>query len=344
MINTDQKLNQTELSYFDLIKRIARSNENEYLGINKPVNNIMPVVSVIIPTYQQVDYIEECLNGVLMQNISFPLEIIIGEDDSTDGTREICKLYAQKYQEKIRLFLRSRKDVISIDGFNTGRFNTLACRYAARGKYLALCEGDDYWVDPGKLAKQVSFLDNNADYILCCHDVHLIYDRMPAIPKEKVLYPFKKKSFTIIDVIDQHFIPTLSLVFRNKIKEYPLWYINSISGDIALALLLLSQGKGYFFHEIMGVKRKNPGSVTSNPERGKIKLDNFIKMYKAFDEYTNYIYTKYLSVKISTLKVMRGFQLIKEKRIISGIILIVIGSVKHPGHIIKLISSRMMVR
>src|SRR5690606_24131225 len=107
---------------------------------------------------------------------TFPFEIILGEDESNDGTREICKQYAAQYPDKIKLFLRSRKDVIYINGNPTGRFNFIENLKACSGKYIALCEGDDYWTDPLKLQKQVDFLENNSDFALCFHMVEVLKD------------------------------------------------------------------------------------------------------------------------------------------------------------------------
>ena len=104
--------------------------------------------------------LRDCLDGILMQKTDFPYEIIIGEDGSTDGTREICIEYANKYPNLIRLFLRDRNvsHLTNKDGNDimlNGKFQKLH----ARGKYYAPCEGDDYWTDPYKLQKQVDFLE-----------------------------------------------------------------------------------------------------------------------------------------------------------------------------------------
>ena len=120
------------------------------------------VVSVCIQTYQHARYIRECLDSVLMQKVDFPWEIIIGEDDSTDGTREVCIEYAEKYPNLIRLFLRSRKDVIYVNDKPTGRHNMIENIKAARGKYIALLEGDDFWLNEYKLQKQIDFLDKKS--------------------------------------------------------------------------------------------------------------------------------------------------------------------------------------
>ena len=120
--------------------------QEEYLGNNKVVNKVEPLVSVTVITYQQADYIADCINGILMQRTTFPIEIIIGEDGSSDGTTEICKDFAEKNRDKIRLFIRDR----SLSQYKTSegkvvRFNGVWNRMSARGKYIAVCEGDDYW-------------------------------------------------------------------------------------------------------------------------------------------------------------------------------------------------------
>lgn len=112
--------------------------------MSEPGENASPKVSVVIITYNHADFIADAIEGALMQETDFPYEIIIGEDESEDGTREICIDYAERYPERIRLFLRSREDVIYINGRPTGRFNSVESLKAARGEYIAACEGDDY--------------------------------------------------------------------------------------------------------------------------------------------------------------------------------------------------------
>src|SRR5699024_9032968 len=128
-----------------------------------------PAVSVLVMTYNQVDYIKDCLRGILMQRTGFAFEILLGDDDSTDGTREICITYANRYPDKIRLFLHHRANNIHAYGQPTAKFNALYNFFEAKGKYIALCEGDDCWIDPLKLQKQVDFLEENEDCSLCYH-------------------------------------------------------------------------------------------------------------------------------------------------------------------------------
>ena len=132
-------------------------------------NKRIPLVSVCIQTFNHKNYITECLDGILNQKTTFDFEIILGEDESTDGTREICIQYHQKFPEKINLFLRSRKDVIYINSQPTGRYNFLENLKASSGKYIAICPGDDYWKDPLKLQKQVEFLESNEEAVGAFH-------------------------------------------------------------------------------------------------------------------------------------------------------------------------------
>lgn len=116
-------------------------------------------MSVHVSTYQHVDFIRDCLDSALMQETDFPFEIIIGEDESDDGTRKICKEYADQHPEQIRLFLHRRENNIAIHGRPTGRFQFMYSYYVARGKYIATCEGDDYWTDPMKLQRQAKSMN-----------------------------------------------------------------------------------------------------------------------------------------------------------------------------------------
>lgn len=128
-----------------------------------------PMVSVHVSTYQHAEFIRDCLDGVLMQETNFPFEIIIGEDESNDGTREICKEYADQYPEQIRLFLHRRENNIAIHGRPTGRFQFMYSYFVARGKYIATCEGDDYWTDPTKLQSQIDFMEKKKACSLSFH-------------------------------------------------------------------------------------------------------------------------------------------------------------------------------
>lgn len=224
----------------------------EYLGTNKLVNYIKPVVSISVQTYQHASFIGECLDGILMQKTDFPFEIILGEDESIDGTREICIKYAEKYPDKIRLFLRSRKDVIYFKGNPTGRFNFIENLKDSRGKYIALCDGDDYWTDPLKLQKQVRFLEKNENYSICFHQSKRLYTN----GKEVLFNNYSEdKTFILKDIIKHNNISTASCIFRNYNINFPNWFLNLPVADWALHILNTRFGEIYYLNECMSVYR-----------------------------------------------------------------------------------------
>lgn len=122
---------------------------------------MVPLLSVVTITYNHAPYIAKCIEGVLMQKVNFPMEFIIADDCSTDETRSICEEYAAKYPGLIRLvFPKSNIGAV---------MNEQQAFLTAKGKYIATCEGDDYWTDPLKLQKQVDFLEAHPDYSVCFH-------------------------------------------------------------------------------------------------------------------------------------------------------------------------------
>ncbi len=218
-----------------------------------------PKVSVCVQTYNHAPYIIQALDGVLMQETDFDFEIIIGEDESSDGTRDICIHYAEQHPDRIRLFLRSREDVIFIDGRPTGRYNFVENLRAARGEYIALLDGDDYWTDPRKLQKQADLLDAHPEYALCFHAVTQVNEVDGG--ETKVLYPpGRKLSYRLEDIIKSNFIPNLSVMFRNRgMEDLPDWFWEMPVGDLALHVRNALHGDIGYIDEVMGVYRRHGG-------------------------------------------------------------------------------------
>jgi hypothetical protein len=201
-----------------------------------------PLVSVCLTVYQQEKYIRQCLDGALMQQTDFDFEIIIGEDGSTDGTREICKEYQAKYPDKIKLFLRSREDVIYINSKPTGRFNFIESIKAASGKYIALCEGDDYWTDPQKLSKQVAFMEKNDSFSFCFTAADKIDENGKVLGTSPVL---DKDTFTIRDFGKGNIVFTATLMFRAALlQKFPFDVFRKVPvGDYFLICFLANEGQ-----------------------------------------------------------------------------------------------------
>lgn len=246
------------------------------------------LLSVSVVTYNQKNYIEQCLEGILMQQTNFNYEIILGEDASTDGTREICIDYANKYPDKIRLFLRHRKDVIYINGNATGRFNMMENLKACKGKYIALCEGDDYWTDPLKLQKQVDFLETHKEYKICSHVVTEVnhFNNM----KKRIIPPIEDDTiYTIEDYVLNNKTATCSLVFkRDGLKYISDSFNQTVFGDLTLIITILknSNQNMYTFKKVMGVYRVHKGGIHTKYRENEKKL---ISAYKQHIDFANYI-------------------------------------------------------
>lgn len=228
-------------------------------------NNNNPLVSVCIPTYQHVKYIAQCLDSVLRQKTGFPFEIIIGEDDSTDGTRQLCHQYAAQHPDKIRLFLRKEEEKISINGKKTGRYNIIQNFKEAKGKYIAMLDGDDYWCDDYKLQKQVEFLEAHPDYAICFHPT---YKNRNGV-EENFIGPFKnwkaQRSLTITDLAEgEFFILTCSCMFRNGMyASLPDWFWQIPFIDYALHVWNAQFGKVGFLPDRMAFYRMHDESMWS---------------------------------------------------------------------------------
>ena len=248
------------------------------------INTKSPLVSINVVTYNHEKYIEQCLDSILNQKTDFKFEIILGEDDSTDNTRAICKEYAHQYPNKIRLFLRSRKDVIYINGNPTGRFNFMENLKAAKGKYIALCEGDDYWTDPLKLQKQVDFLESHSSYSGSFHDT-LTINQSEEKPIFKPWRVYDKNIFNLEDTISSlALFHTSSFVFRKSFLEIPEWFTKVQSADMALFSIISNKGPLYRIDESMSVYRKNEGGITNtitlkSYHSNRIKLFKYLKSY-----------------------------------------------------------------
>jgi len=257
--------------------------QEEYGGTDKPINRIQPLVSVVTITYQHAPYIRQCLDSILMQETDFPYEIIIGEDGSTDGTREICIEYANKYPEKIRLFLRDRKLSHYTDSRGRSiRFNGHFSRAEARGKYIALCEGDDYWCNKNKLQLQINYIiEYNCG--ICVHPVYKGKIGTELIGyrggKSKIIpsYLFRiggRNSFHISSTI----------IIKESVMYIHQWLLYAPVGDYYLQYLASRKGTICYLPYKMSVYRTNvPGSWT------KLNTKNSKMLYKLFQRHINTI-------------------------------------------------------
>ena len=239
-----------------------------------------PLVSICMITYNHEKYIAKAIEGVLLQKTAFAIELVIGEDRSTDDTRPICLTYKNKYPDIIKLRLLDH-NIGAIPNFIE---NLKACS----GKYIALCEGDDYWTNPYKLQKQVEFLEANKDYSLCFHNALVKYEGQNI--EDKLFWQDNfKNSIAIEDVIEKNYMPTASIVFRSDDLKIPLWFNYIYNGDYALQLLLATQGKIKYLNEVMCVYLKQPRGFNATMRQEMILRHRIILM-AYFDSYTDFEY------------------------------------------------------
>lgn len=235
-----------------------------------------PIVSVCVQTYNHEKYIKECLDGILMQQTSFPYEIILGEDESDDSTREICTEYANEFPDKIKLFLRTRKDVIYINGNPTGRYNFIENLKACTGKYIALCEGDDYWTDPLKLQKQVDFLEANCDYFFVSSNSETKMNNNSVITS--VEGELGLEDFITGNKLGRQ---TAAFLFRNTELNEFLEYLKQYDwpfADLALIMWCLKHGRGMVLEDSMVFYRKHDLGLWSSANEEE-RAKNFISFY-----------------------------------------------------------------
>ena len=254
-------------------------------------------LSVRIITYNHAPFIRQAIESVLMQQTNFDFEILIGEDASTDGTREIVREYEAKYPTKIRALYNERKDVIYVNGRPTACFNFLNTLKNCRGEYVALLDGDDYWSSPQKLQKQVDFLDKNPQCSVCCHDVVIEYENETA----RQPYPIKVRQpiYTLEEFLDGSILPpTGSIMLRNGlVQKFPEWFFKIGFVDLPLLVLHGEHGDIGFIDEPLSVYRKHRGGIWSEgAEHTEWSNEMAIKRFSSLLAYNETI-QRYLPAK-----------------------------------------------
>ncbi|TBW25602.1 glycosyltransferase [Gramella sp. KN1008] len=248
-----------------------------------------PVVSICIQSYNHERYIHQCLDSILTQELDFSYEILIGEDNSSDKTRELCINYALKYPDKIRLFLHHTENKIKVDSLYTGNFNSFYNFYQARGKFIAFCDGDDYWTDPKKLKTQIKILEENQKYVLCYHSFSESYEGKN-LSENELDQPKLDLSQNELQRLKFH--PQLSTVcFRNILQELPEEMIKVINLDSFLLSFLGYFGKAKFCSNIQpNVYRRHGDGIWSGEAHQKkllIKINTYTQLSRYHKRYGN---------------------------------------------------------
>lgn len=218
---------------------------------------IEPLVSVFVITYNHEAYIEEAIAGIAGQETDFPFEIVIGEDCSTDRTREILLRCQKDYPEIIRLVISPENVGIMENYFRTHE--------ACRGEYIAYCEGDDFWTDNQKLQKQVNAIQGQPGAEGCFHDIYRMHpDGMKVRLIGDRIIETRVDTYSLIK---DNNIATVSMLYRKACVDrhlYSGWFLDGMhKGDYSVALMLAKEGNWIYLDELMGVYRIHDGGVWS---------------------------------------------------------------------------------
>lgn len=246
-----------------------------------------PTVSVICLTYNQEEYVRDCLEGFLSQQTDFPYEVLVYDDASTDSTPEIIKEYAAQFPSIIKPTLYKVNNYSQGLGF-VGLYTGIK---EAKGKYVAYCEGDDYWTDPFKLQKQVSFLDANPQYAICAHETRIRDDgnrkndgQLFSDFNNGSFVTMNKETYTFDDALAGNIFHVSSMMYRNQNICLPSWITRISACDMVLFKMLARAGDIHVMRDIMSVYRSHSCSLTNS-----------------FKEYSSVINFYELSIKVLRL-------------------------------------------
>ncbi len=244
-------------------------------------------ISIILQTYNHENYIAQALDSIFSQKVNFEYEVIIAEDCSTDRTKEIILKYKNKFKN-IKLIFNKKNYGVCFTFFMS-KFN------CSDTQYIAIFEGDDYWIDPYKLQKQVDFLDNNPGFVGCSHNTELLYEQ-DGKRKPMIADSSKTKSISDIkDLISGHcYFHTSSYVWRNIFKDgYPkeMAFNQSVMGDWFLSMLYARNGNIKYFDKVMSVYRINKNGRYSKLQQYQKDLINIRGMY-IYNKLLNYVYNE----------------------------------------------------
>lgn len=256
-------------------------------------NGEIPLVSISCITYNHEPYIAQTLDGFLMQKTSFPFEILIHDDASTDRTADIIREYEKKFPNLIKPIYQKENQ------YSKG-FTSVSATWnfpRAKGKYIALCEGDDYWIDENKLQMQVDFLEANPEYGMCFHGAEILKEIDDDIPLRCDL--IDDRNYSATELFQFWLVPTASICIKRDIVFMEIKNTNKIlNGDIVLVEKAAHSGKVRGFKKKMSVYRMHSRGVTYNQEMKEKRIRAYPNHYLTLKQNFPLIEKKYLNQRI----------------------------------------------
>jgi glycosyltransferase involved in cell wall biosynthesis len=232
------------------------------------------MVSIKCTVYNHAPFLRQCLDGFVMQQTNFRFEAVVHDDASTDNSAHIIQEYAEKYPDIIKP-VYEKENIYSKDKVQLRRIMNDLCK----GKYVALCEGDDFWTDPLKLQKQVDYMESHPDCSLCFTAAEVICEK--GIPENNEL-PFAQqetRDWNGVELAKKWVVPTATILHINDMEDYP-YDSRFIYGDFPLILYMQQKGYAHCIGEITATYRRNPGSVLFKTRN----LYRLITYYEAIKE------------------------------------------------------------
>lgn len=220
-------------------------------------------LAVYMIAYNHSSYIAKAVESVMMQQTNLEYKLFIGEDCSTDDTREICLKFKDLYPEKIELILNNKNI-----GATLNAKNTYSKCIESGAKYVAMLEGDDYWTDPLKLQKQVNFLEQNPEYNVVGGASKVYLENLNTFRKSKVI-DYQNGTLSIIEYLFKRPFHTSTIMCRNQFK-LPEWFSGIYPGDKFIVAFAADKKKLKVLDDELSVYRVNEGGITSNLTKYKV--------------------------------------------------------------------------
>lgn len=247
-----------------------------------------PVVSVLCTAYQHEQFIGKALDSFIAQKTDFPFEVVVNDDASTDGTAEIIRSYANRFPHIVKPIYQEKNQYAAAPG------KVLQIIIdAAKGKYLAFCEGDDYWVDDAKLQKQVDLLESYPNAGGCFHLTGQEFHGVTGTGRVFGQHEGQSR-FRVEDTLSAYALcHTSSFLCRAEALVFNDWQLRIVNGDLALFSVVAAWGELLCINEVMSVYRKNEGGVTFDLEKDLISLhQKRIDLMDILDKYHGYAYSQ----------------------------------------------------
>lgn len=255
---------------------------DNFLLIKSMSDNRPLMVTIRCLAYNHEPYIRQCLDGFVMQKTNFRFEAVVHDDASTDGTADIIREYAEKYPDIIKPIFERENQYSKRDGSLSRIMNA-----HMHGKYIAMCEGDDYWTDSYKLQKQVDFMESHSEYTMCFHNATEHFEARKII--DRPFSTIKNKDYTGVEIYKKWIVPTASVLLKKDVlfsKFYQKARNNKdfIYRDIVLFLSCAHQGKVKGMSDCMSVYRRHEGGAVfgKSYKQDLARLNHDLAIYRTF--------------------------------------------------------------